>query len=66
MSKYMITALNNIVAVCENEEGVFLGNTNIKKFDSKKEVSNFKKTKDFKELNEFCPCIWHTIEVEDE
>lgn len=66
MTKYIIIALNNIIAVCENEEGFFLGNTNIKKFDSKKEVSNFKKTKDFKKLNEFCPCIWHTIEVENE
>ena len=47
MNKYIITALNNIIAVCKNEEGFFLGNTNIKKFDSKKEVSNFKKNKRF-------------------
>lgn len=66
MSKYVITGLRNVAAICENEEGFFLGNINIKKFDSKKEVSNFKKTKAFKELNEFCPCIWHTIEIKDE
>lgn len=66
MSKYVITGLRNGIAICENKEGFFLGNINIKKFDNKKEVLNFKKTKDFKKLDELCPCEWHTIEVEDE
>lgn len=66
MSKYIITGLRNGVAIRENKEGFFLGNINIKKFNSKKEVLNFKKTKDFKKLDDLCPCEWHTIEVEDE
>lgn len=66
MSKYVITGLRNGIAICENEEGFFLGNINVKRFDSKKEVLNFKKTKDFKKLDKICPCEWHTIEVKDE
>lgn len=64
MSKYIITALRNVVVVCDNKKDVFIGNTDIKLFDSKQQAKDFMKTKKFKNLDKICPCVWNITEVE--
>lgn len=66
MGKYRLVALRSIVAICEKYGECFIGNHDIKIFKTKKEVQEFLKSENFKELDKLIPMEWHIEKFEVE
>lgn len=66
MKGYKLVALRSIVAICERGGHYFIGNHNIKILKTKKEVQEFLKSENFKELDELFPLGWHIEKFEVE
>lgn len=64
MKGYILLALRSTVSICEMGGHCFIGNHSQKIFKTKKEVQEFKKSEEFKELDAMFPLEWHTQTVE--
>ena len=64
--QYVISALRNVCFVCEKDNNVYIGNVNVKVFDSKSDANKFLKTKVIKsKLNEYIPLIWFVTNIKE-
>lgn len=66
MSKYLISALRNSVVICETNKDIYIGNTNIKTFETKQQARQFMKTGKFKHLDSYFPLVWQITELKGE
>ena len=66
MKKYRLVALRSVVAICEKDGKCFIGNHNVKIFKTKKEVQEFLKSENFKELDNVIPIVWYIEKIEEE
>lgn len=64
--KYVISALRNTTFICEKNNNVYIGNIDIKVFDSKTEANKFLKTKVMKsQLDKAIPLTWYVTNINE-
>ena len=64
--RYIISALRNSVFICEKDNNVYIGNVDIKVFDSKTEANKFLRTKVLKsQLDKTIPLNWYVVKVNE-
>lgn len=63
---YVISALRDTVFICEKDNNTYIGNVDIKVFDSKIEANKFLKTKVLKsQLDKAIPLNWYVVNVSE-
>ena len=64
--QYVISALRDTVFICEKENNVYIGNVDIKVFDSKTEAKKFLRTKVLKsQIDKAIPLNWYVVNVNE-
>lgn len=64
--QYVISALRNVCFICEQDNNIYVGNINVKVFDSKTEANKFLKTKVLNsKLNEDIPLNWFVTNIKE-
>lgn len=64
--QYVISALRDTVFICEKDNNIYIGNVDIKVFDSKTEAKKFLRTKVLKsKLDKAIPLNWYVVNVKE-
>ena len=64
--QYVISALKDVVFICEKDNDVYIGNVDIKVFNSKTEANKFLRTNVLKsQIDKAIPLNWYVVNIRE-